>query len=218
MQMKFLFRQGWFQGIRKLYSILSKRVPKYLAAGMAMLIAASASLLIFSSSAVAIDAIKIKYGGVDVSVTVPELVTFANTGEVSNQLRSLFQIAKATPDQISSVRELLNKKVEVDPSLLNDLLNSYYGKLALTEVSKYLTPGSNYAKMVDELKMTVNTVIKDGQASVLEVLQSYQGTDGIVIDGQQIVSLYNQAVVEGQKVINFLQTNPQVQKAICKTA
>ena len=216
--MKFLFRQGWFQGIRKLYSILSKRVPKYLAAGMAMLIAASASLLIFSSSAVAIDAIKIKYGGVDVSVTVPELVTFANTGTVSNQLRSLFQIAKATPAQITSFRELLGKKVQVEPNLLNDLLNSYYGKLALTEVSKYLTPGSNYAKMVDELKATVNMVIKDGQASMLEVLQSYQGVDGIVIDGQKIVNLYNQAVVEGQKALDFLRTNPQVQKTICKTA
>ncbi|OCR02298.1 hypothetical protein BCD67_20065 [Oscillatoriales cyanobacterium USR001] len=216
--MKFLFRLGWFQGIRKLYSILSKRIPKYLAAGMAMLLATSASLLIFSSSAVAIDAVKIKYGGVDISVTIPELVTFANSGQVSNQLRSLFQIAKATPDQISSFRELLSKKTQVDPNLLNDLLNSYYGKLALTEVSKYLTPGSNYAKMVDELKATVNMVIKDGQFSLLEVLQSYQGIDGIVIDGQQIVNLYNQAVVEGQKVLNFLRTNPQVQKTICKTA
>lgn len=216
--MKFKFGLGWFKGISQLYSVLRKRISKEIAVGMAVLLAASASLLVFSSSAVAIDAIKVKYGGVDISVAVPELVTFSNTGQVSNQLRSLFQIAKATPAQISSFREILSKKVDVNPNLLNDLLNSYYGKLALTEVSKYLTPGSNYAKMVDDLKATVNVVIKDGQMSLLEVLQSYQGTDAIVIDGQKIVNLYNQAIVEGQKVITFLRTDPQVQKALCKTA
>ncbi|MDF0554989.1 alpha/beta hydrolase [Kamptonema sp. UHCC 0994] len=216
--MKFLFGLGWFQSVRKLYRVVSKRISKELAVGMAVLLAASASLLVFSSSAVAIDAIKVKYGAVDVSVTIPELVTFANSGQVSNQLRSLFQIAKATPDQISGFREVLSKKVDVAPNVLNDLLNSYYGKLALTEVSKYLTPGSNYARMVDDLKATVNLVIKDGQMSLLEVLQSYQGTDAIVIDGEKIVNLYNQAVVEGQKVLTFLRTSPEVQKTICKTA
>lgn len=216
--MKFLFRLGWFQSIRQLYSVLSKRISKDIAVGMAVLVAASASLLIFSNSAVAIDAVKVKYGGVDISVAVPELVTFANTGQVSNQLRSLFQIAKATPAQISGFRDILSKKVQVNPNLLNELLNSYYGKLALTEVSKYLTPGSTSARMVDDLKATVNLVIKDGQMSLLEVLQNYQGTDAIVIDGQKIVNLYNQAVVEGQKVLTFLRTDPQVQKELCKTA
>ncbi|HLO52362.1 MAG TPA: alpha/beta hydrolase [Kamptonema sp.] len=216
--MKFQARLGWFQGIRKLYSVLSKRISKDIAVGMAVLVAAGASLLVFSSSAVAIDAIKVKYGGVDVSVAVPELVTFANTGQVSNQLRSLFQIAKATPAQISNFRQVLSKPVDVNPNFLNDLLNSYYGKLALTEVSKYLTPGSSSARMVDDLKATVNLVIKDGKISLLEVLQSYQGTDAIVIDGQKIVNLYNQAVVEGQKVLTFLRTDPQVQKALCKTS
>jgi len=216
--MKFLSRLGLFQRIRQLYSVLSKRISKDIAVGMAVLVAASASLLIFSNSAVAIDAVKVKYGGVDISVAVPELVTFANTGQVSNQLRSLFQIAKATPAQISGFRDILSKKVQVNPNLLNELLNSYYGKLALTEVSKYLTPGSTSARMVDDLKATVNVVIKDGQMSLLEVLQSYQGTDAIVIDGQKIVNLYNQAVVEGQKVLTFLRTDPQVQKELCKTA
>lgn len=216
--MNFQIGLSWFQRTRKHWDWVVKRFSKYISVGLAIVLAASASLLIFSNKAVAIDAVKVKYGAVDVSVSIPELVTFANTGQVSNQLRSLFQIAKASPEQVSQFREILGKQFRVNPNFLNEVLSTYYGRLALSEVSKFITPGSNTARIVDDLRSTINTVLNDGQISLLEVLQSYQGTDAIVIDGEQIVRVYNLAVQEGEKLITFLRNEPQVQRLLCNSA
>ncbi|MGE5657941.1 MAG: alpha/beta hydrolase [Actinomycetota bacterium] len=209
---------GWLQSFRNFSTRAKKMFSKYMLLSMAVLLATSASLLILGTRAVAIDAIKVKYGAVDVSVTIPELVTFAKTGETSNQLRSLFQIAKATPEQIQRVRESLGYQVKVNPNFLNEVFNSYYGKLVLTEVSKYMTPGSDIAKTVDDVTAAVNTSLADGQLSLLELLQNYQGTNAIVIDGEQVLSIYNRLVRDGQRILAYIKSEPEMQKLLCKTS
>jgi hypothetical protein len=192
-----------------------KRFSKLMAVGFAILLAATASL-VFSTKAVAIDQITLKYGGVNVSVSLPELVTFADTGKASQQLQSIFQIANATPKDIKVVQEILAYNVKVNPQFIDDVLSSYYGKLVLSEVSKYVTPGSDVAKAVQDILTTLRQISEDGKISLLEILQNYQGTNAIVIEGEKVVQLYKDAIRIGNDALAYLRNTPEVKKLLCE--
>ncbi|MEY3869755.1 MAG: hypothetical protein RLZZ338_3646 [Cyanobacteriota bacterium] len=202
------------EGIQRVFSLILKKFSKQIAVAMVILIPVIASLT-FSTKAVAIDQIMVKYRGLNVSVTLTELVDFANTGTVSKQLNSIFQIANATPQNIKTVREIFAYKVKVDPRFLDDLLNSYYGKLVLGEVSKFVTPGSDTGKAVQDVISTIRMSTQDGNISLLEIAENYKGTNAIIIDGEKVVQLYQDAMRIGNEALAYLRKTPEVKKFLC---
>lgn len=202
------------EGIQRFFSLILKKFSKQIAVIMVVLIPVIATLT-FSTKAVAIDQLMVKYRGLNVAVTLTELVDFANTGTVSKQLNSIFQIANATPQNIKTAREIFSYKVKVDPRFLDDLLNSYYGKLVLGEVSKFVTPGSDTGKAVQDVISTIRTSTQDGNVSLLEIAQNYKGTNAIMIDGEKVVQLYQDAMRIGNEALAYLRKTPEVKKFLC---
>ncbi len=206
---------NWFEAILKQFSFFNKGVAKLLSLSLAALLAITASVTILSDRpAHAIDGIRIKYGAVNLPITVQELVEFANTGQQSDQLRSLFLTANASQEAIQQVREVLSYQVEVDPTIVDDVLNSRYGRLALQELGRYF--GTNDVNaIVDEVIASVDRVIGDGTIRVLEVIQKFEWADTIVIDGDGIVDFFQDAVVFGREALQFVKDQPAVQRIVC---
>ena len=206
-----------FKAFLKQFSFLTKGANKLLSLSVAMLLAITASLTIFSSHpAQAIDGIRIKYGAVNLPITVEELAEFANTGRQSDQLRSLFLTANASEDAIEQVREILSYQVDIDPDIVDSALKSRYGRLVLQELGRYF--GSNDVNaIVDEVIAAVDRVIGDGTIKVLEVIRKFEwtGNDTIVIDGDGIVDFFQEGVMFGREALQFVKDQPAVQKIVC---
>ncbi|NEP45120.1 MAG: alpha/beta hydrolase, partial [Okeania sp. SIO2H7] len=164
---------NWFEAVLQQFSFLKKGAGKLLSLSLAALLAITASLTIFSSHpAHAIEGIRIKYGAVNLPITVEELVEFANTGRQSDQLRSLFLTANASEEAIEQVREILSFQVDIDPGIVDEVLNSRYGRLVLQELGRYF--GTNDVNaIVNEVIASVDRVIGDGTIKVLEVIQRF---------------------------------------------
>lgn len=207
--MNFSFAFGWRQ--------LQRSGGRFLALIMAAFLGVTASLFIFSTKVDAVDEIKVKYGVATIGVTVPELVKFSETGEQSDQIRSMFLSASATEEQIQQFRKFLNYQTSVSPNLLKEALNSYYGQLALKEIGRYINPGSNTEVIVKDILAAATATIEDGKISALEILQNYKGTDALIIDAKPLVMVYEKAMAEAERLITFVRTDPEVQKFICQT-
>jgi hypothetical protein len=206
---------NWFEAIFKQLSFFNKGVTKLLSLSLAALLAITASVTILSARpAHAIDGIRIKYGAVNLPITVQELVEFANTGQQSDQLRSLFLTANASEEAIQQVRDILSYQIEVDSDIVDDVLNSRYGRLALQELGRYFCTDDVNA-IVDEAIAAVDRVIGDGTLRVLEVIEKFEWTDTIVIDGDGIVDFFQDGVEFGREALQFVKDQPAVQRIVC---
>jgi hypothetical protein len=206
---------NWFETVLRQFSFFNKGVAKLLSLSLAALLAITASVTIFSiHPAHAIDGIRIKYGAINLPITVQELVEFANTGKQSDQLRSLFLTANATQDSIDQVRNILSYQIEVEPEILDEVLSSRYGRLALQELGRYLGT-NNVDAIVDEVIASVDRVIGDGTIKVLEVIEKFEWADTIVIDGDGIVDFFQDAVMFGRESLKFVKNQPAVQRIVC---
>jgi hypothetical protein len=206
---------NWFETVFKQFSFLNKGIAKLLSLSLATLLAITASVTIFSNHpAHAIDGIRIKYGAINLPITVEELVEFANTGKQSDQLRSLFLTANATEAAIEQVRDILSYQIEVEPGIVDEVLSSRYGRLVLQELGRYF--GTNDVDaIVNEVIASVDRVIGDGTIKVLEVIQKFEWADTIVIDGDGIVDFFQDAVMFGRESLKFVKNQPAVQKIVC---
>lgn len=208
-------KSNWFQAVLEQFSFLNKGVSKLLSLSLAVLLAITASVTIFSTHpAHAIDGIRIKYGAINLPITVEELVDFANTGNQSDQLRSLFLTANASEEAIQQVRDILSYQVEVDPGMVDDVLRSRYGRLVLNELGRYFG-SEDVDAIVNEVIASVDRVIGDGQIKVMEVIRRFEWADTIVIDGDGIVDFFKEGVMFGREALQFVKNQPAVQQIVC---
>ena len=96
-----------------------------------LVLIASASILLSSTSAIAADQVVLKYRIFEESISVKELTTFAQTGELSSSLKINLALARQNP---KVVRQYLTEPVKVNFLLLDRLLNSSIGEVVLDEV------------------------------------------------------------------------------------
>ncbi|MEB3337722.1 MAG: alpha/beta hydrolase [Leptolyngbyaceae bacterium] len=139
-------------------------------------------------SAIAAEQIILKYSIFQESASVSELTTFAETGEASPSLQSLFRMANQDPEP---VRRVLIQPIQADHVVLDRFLNSFVGKFILTQISQVIyTP----AQVADEQALRSALVLSaaaDGQISLLEVLQRYP-TQQVEVDGDRLQGVYQQ--------------------------
>ncbi|NEP83214.1 MAG: alpha/beta hydrolase [Okeania sp. SIO3C4] len=215
--MKNIFNSGKLNNKSKKIADLKQRISKFFYLFLAGFLAIISSVLIFTAQpADAIDEIKITYESINIPIAIADLVTFAETGEQSEQLKSLFLTANASQENIDRVREILNYKLEVEADFVNNLLESRYGKLGLEEFSRYFAPDSNVSQITNDIIDTVNQMISDGEISFLEMVQEFKWTDKIVIDAKGIETFFVETIDLAKRGLDFLKAQPQVQKLFCE--
>ncbi|EAW39180.1 alpha/beta hydrolase [Lyngbya sp. PCC 8106] len=207
---------GWQSSrLQHLLKWISRGVSKYIALGLALVLGLTASVAIFTQPAPAIDELQLRYGAANIPLAFEELQTFADTGEQSNQLRSLFTLAELTPEQIASFRTALNYGVNVPSDIVDSLLNSSYGRLAVGALNLFIAPDSEISNIVDGLIQGLQSAARDGNITLVEVILSYQGLEVISVDVEDLVGLYNDVAALGDQAIEFLKAQPEVQELLC---
>ncbi|MEB3342641.1 alpha/beta hydrolase [Okeania sp.] len=215
--MKSLLNLG--ASIKKLFQFagFSKQSSKLLYISLAGFLTIISSILIFTSQpANAIDEIKITYGSINIPLAIADLEKFADTGEQSEQLKSLFLTADATQENIKTVRQILTYKLKVEPDFITNLLESRYGGLAVVEFSRYFAPDSDVSQITDDILATIDEIIDDGEVSFLELVQKFKWTDKVVINAKGIETFFVEAIELAKRGVEFLKEQPQVQEVICE--
>jgi hypothetical protein len=206
----------WFRGIRNPYQFFTQGLSKYISLGLAIVLGLTISLGIFAQPSPAIDELRLIYGPANISLATADLQTFAQTGEQSNQLRSMITLAKLTPDQVEQFQKALNFSVKIPNNVVNDLLDSTYGRLLVGAFNQFVSSGSTVDIAVDKVITALRESAGDGQLSILELLLSYRGITAITVNVQNLINLYNDVYALGDQAIAFLKAQPAVQMRLCK--
>jgi hypothetical protein len=145
-----------------------------------------------------------------------DLETFAETGEESSQLRSLFTLAELNEAQISDFRQALNFGFNVPPDIVNTLLDSSYGRLAVGAFSLFIEAGSEVDDIADDVLAAFRATTRDGRLTFLEVIGGFQGIDVITVNVSTLIGIYNDIVDFGEQAIEFLRAQPEIRELICQ--
>ncbi|AMW26763.1 MULTISPECIES: alpha/beta hydrolase [Arthrospira] len=204
------------QGLRSPYSVFTKGISKYISLSLVMIVGITASLTIFMSRpAPAVEAIQLIYGPASISLEFQDLQTFAETGQRSNQLNSLFTLAELSDSQITTFRNALNFGVNVPTDVVNSLLGSSYGRLAVGAFSLFINPSSSIDNIVDDVLSALRDSTRDGRLTMLDVVLGFQAVDTITVDVNNLMSLYDDVSELGEQAIAFLKAQPEIRQLIC---
>jgi hypothetical protein len=142
--------------------------------------------LFWGSGAIAAETVVLKYRILRESVSVQELTKFGETGELSSDLQAYFKLSGQKPE---TVRQTLTKEVQVNPVLLDRLLNSKVGNTVLDPLGEAIqTPKGGAEREALRSALTLSAS-GDGKFSILEVLQKYP-TREVVLDGDRAEAAY----------------------------
>ena len=153
-----------------------------------LVLIASTSILLSSTSAVAAEQVLLKYRIFQESISVKELTTFAETGELSSSLQVNLALARQKPQV---VRHYLTEPVEVNPVFLDRLLNSSIGDVVLDEVSQVVHTPSRRADRQALRSALILAASSDGNLTLVEIIQKYP-TAVVQIEGDRLYSAYRQ--------------------------
>ncbi|MEH2152401.1 alpha/beta hydrolase [Nostoc sp.] len=150
-----------------------------------------------STPAFAAERVVLKYGIFRESLSVEELSTFAQTGELSGLLKVNLALARQDP---KAIRQYLTKPVKVNPVFLDKVLNSQIGNIILDQISQVTYTPSRTADRQALRAALVLSASQDGQVSLIEIIKNYP-TNEVEVDGNRLESAYRQ--------LRRLQTNLQ---------
>ncbi|MBW4512227.1 MAG: alpha/beta hydrolase [Scytonematopsis contorta HA4267-MV1] len=148
----------------------------------------TASTLFYTNAALAAERVVFTYGIFQQSLSVDELVTFAQTGETSSSIRYYLNQTRQDPQ---SIRNTLTRELSVTPVTLDRTLNSRIGQYLLDQISYSIRTRSNQANRQALRSALIISASKDNQVSLIEVIQNYPTSD-VIVEGDRIVRTYNQ--------------------------
>ncbi len=151
-------------------------------------LAASTGVLLFCPKGEAAERVVLRYGILQRSVLVSELNAFAQTGQLSPVLNSLFTMAHRDPRQ---VRRVLTQEINVNPTNLERVLNSQIGEALLERVVQVIHSPAGKGSQQELHLAIVNSALPDGKISLIEALQNYPAPE-VDVDGDTIASVYRQ--------------------------
>ena len=160
------------------------------------------TVIVFASTgAIAAERVVLKYRIFRATVSVEELTTLAEAGETSPTLRSYLRLANRSPEEL---QDNLNQEVEVNPRLLDRVLNSPVGDLALDQVGDAIhTPSQQADRQALRAAITLSAQ-DDGRIKMIELLQNYP-TEEVHVDGDRIVAAYNDLQAIRGRVTDILE-------------
>jgi hypothetical protein len=146
------------------------------------------SLLLNCLPAAAAETVVLKYRIFRESISVPELTTFTQTGELSESLRSYLDLTKQDPQ---NMRRTLTQEINVNPLVLYQVLNSRFGETLLDQVSQVVHTPSNGASRQALRGAIVSSALPDGKINLIEILQNYP-TAEVDLEGDRLAEVYGQ--------------------------
>lgn len=155
-------------------------------------------IVLFPHQGDAAETLVLRYGIFRGAVSIPELATFAETGELSPSLRRYLERANQEP---KSLRQALNRKVDVDPVFLFRALRTPPGKALLDEASTVIHTPSRRGDRQALRGAVVSSALSDSEISGIELLQKYP-TDEVHLDVDRLLETY-------QKVDRFVSRLPK---------
>lgn len=156
----------------------------------------SVSILLFSSSGLlfeppvvnAAEQVVLKYRIFREAISVKELSTFAETGELSTSLRINLALARQDP---KAIRQYLTQPVRVKVVFLDRVLNSPVGNVILDQISQVIHTPSRQADRQALRSALILSASRDGQISLIETIQNYP-TQQVEVEGDRLESAYRQ--------------------------
>ena len=143
------------------------------------------TFLSWTPSADAAQSVVLKYRFLRESISVPELSTFARTGELSPTLKTYLRLANREPDEL---RRALTQEVKVNPNLLSRVLNSPIGEAVLDQVSEVIHTPTNQANRESLRGALVSSALSDNQITLIETLENYP-TPEVHVEGERLVEV-----------------------------
>lgn len=143
---------------------------------------------LMATSAIAAERVVWRYRILQGSLSVDDLTTLAETGEVSPELRAYFRLARRNPQEI---RRLLTEEATVNPRLLDRILNSPIGNVAIDGVSEAVHTPSRQADRQAMRSALILSASDDSRISLIEVIQNYP-TEEVHVDGDRLADAYRQ--------------------------
>ncbi|MFW9257452.1 alpha/beta hydrolase [Nostoc sp. CALU 546] len=162
-----------------------------------LVLVGSTCLLLVSTPVFGAERVVLNYGIFRESLSVEELSTFAETGELSRSLRVNFALARQDP---KAIRQYLTEPVKVNLVFLDRVLNSRIGNIILDQISQVIYTPSRRADRQALRAALVLSASQDGQVSLIEIIENYP-TNEVEVDGKRLESAYRQ--------LRRLQTNIQ---------
>ena len=142
--------------------------------------AASIAICCSGKKAIASEKVIFHYGGATQSLSLEELQTFANTGEISSGLEFLLNFGKQNP---FIIRWILTQKFPADTKLIYDLLNTAPGEYALSQTGNILSSKSERANIKALRGAIVTSASNDNLISLIELIENYP-TQEVYVDGK----------------------------------
>jgi len=144
--------------------------------------ASSAIAMLLPLSARASETVIFKYGPIRESISVAELTTFVETGELSRSLKTYLRQTNTRPEQL---RSLMTDSVAMDGVALSGQLNAPLGELALDQLSRYIHTPDDKANRPSLRSALVLSALPDGEIALIEVLQNYP-TREVHVEGERL--------------------------------
>lgn len=138
--------------------------------------------------ALAADQIVLKYRIFRESISVNELSTLAETGELSRSLQVNLNLARQDP---TALRRLLTQPIEVSPVFLDRLLNSPFGNVILDELGQTVHTPSRKADRQALRAALVISASGDNTITLIETIRNYP-TSQVEVEGDRLESAYRQ--------------------------
>lgn len=121
-----------------------------------------------------------RYGGASQSISLDELQTFANTGEISPALDFLLQFGKQNP---LTIRWILTQQFPANTQVIYDLLNTAPGEYVLSQTGNVVTSKSERANIQALRGALIASASDDNLISLMELLEEYP-TKEVYVDGK----------------------------------
>ncbi|HBB34104.1 MAG TPA: alpha/beta hydrolase [Cyanobacteria bacterium UBA8803] len=143
------------------------------------------SVCLFSSAANAAESVVLKYRFLRETISVSELSTFAQTGELSSSLQAYLKLAGKDPEEL---RSILTQEIAVNPILLSRVLNSVVGEAMLDRASQVVHTPSDRANRESLRSALVTSALGDEKITLIETLENYP-TPEVHVEGDRLVEI-----------------------------
>lgn len=182
--------------------MLANNICKWFRETGIFMLAASLAISLNPQRAIAAEKIIFNYGATSQSVSLSELQTFANTGEISSSLDFLLKFSKQNP---FTIRWILTQEFPANTKLIYDLLNTAPGEYVLSQTSHVVTSKSERANVQALRGALVASASDNNLISLIELLENYP-TQEVYVNGKILAkarSNLNQFIEETNKYIQI---------------
>jgi Alpha/beta hydrolase of unknown function (DUF1400) len=144
---------------------------------------ATISSLLISTPLLAAEQIIVRFSPIEQAIAVKELRSLVDTQKQSSTIASIIEKTSLSPQEISNYLALSFdiKQFGLTIPLVDRLLSSYAGEVALREIGRAIRPTGGESAIVQALRLAIiSSLIDDGKISAIEFFEKYP-TD-ILID------------------------------------